>query len=189
VFSKRPIRSLADLRAAKLFTSAGDDRMTQWYKGHGFQPRAMAMTDILTGLTTGMVDALPTPPLAAMAFQWNRQAPYMLDIGLAPVVGGTVISKRAWTRIPEADRPKLLQAAQGVEKRLQSEVPKQDSFAVALMAQQGLTVTKAEGPEWKNEAETLAKTMRGEMVPPDIFDMAVKERDAFRQRTSAGAAR
>jgi TRAP-type C4-dicarboxylate transport system substrate-binding protein len=113
----------------------------------------------------------------------------MLDIGLAPVVGGTVISKRAWARVPEADRERLLQAAQGVEKRLQTEVPKQDAFAVALMAQQGLTVTKAEGPEWKNEAETLAKTMRGEMVPPDIFDMAVKERDAFRQRTAAGAAR
>jgi TRAP-type C4-dicarboxylate transport system substrate-binding protein len=92
VFSKRPITTLADLRAARLWTSAGDDRMTQWYKANGFQPRAMAMTDILTGLTTGMVDALPTPPLGALAFQWNRQAPYMLDIGLAPVVGGTLIS-------------------------------------------------------------------------------------------------
>ena len=27
--------------------------------------------------------------------------------------------------------------------------------------------------------------MRGEMVPPDIFDLAVKERDAFRQRKAA----
>src|SRR5262245_15721390 len=98
VFSKRPIRTLADLKGVKLYTSAGDDRMTQWYKANGFQPRAMAMTDILTGLTTGMIDAMPTPPLAALAFQWNRQAPYMLDIGLAPVVGATVVSARAWKR-------------------------------------------------------------------------------------------
>ena len=28
----------------------------------------------------------------------------------------------------------------------------------------------------------VAATMRGEMVPRDIFDLAVKERDAFRQR-------
>ena len=54
VFSKKPVQSVADLKALKLYTSAGDDRMTQFYKAHGFQPRAMAMTDILTGLSTGM---------------------------------------------------------------------------------------------------------------------------------------
>ena len=50
VFSKKPVQTVADSRRAKLYTSAGDDRMTQWYKANGFQPRAMAMTDILTGL-------------------------------------------------------------------------------------------------------------------------------------------
>jgi len=189
VFSKRPVRTVADLKGLKLWTTAGDDRMTQWYKANGFQPRAMAMTDVLTGLTTGMIDALPSPPLAAMAFQWNRQAPYMLDIGLAPVVGATVIAKRTWMRISEADRLKLQQSALEVEKRLQADVPGQDRFAIGLMQSQGLSLTKAEGPEWKTEAETLAKTMRGEMVPQDIFDLTLKERDAFRQRKPAGVAR
>ena len=87
--------------------------MTQWYKANGFQPRAMAMTDILTGLTTGMIDALPTPPLAAMAFQWYKQTPYMLDIGLAPVVGATVISKKTWDSISAADRAKMTEIARG----------------------------------------------------------------------------
>jgi TRAP-type transport system periplasmic protein len=182
VFTKRPVRTVADLKSLKLYTSAGDDRMTQFYKANGYSPRAMAMTDILTGLTTGMIEGLPTPPVAALAFQWNRQTPYMLDIGLAPVVGATVINRKTWLRIPEADRTKLQAAADAVEKRLQGDVPKQDALAMAMMQQQGLTVTKAEGPEWRKEAETLAATMRGEMVPRDIFDLAVKERDALRQR-------
>ena len=67
--------------------------MVQWFKANGFQPRAMAMTDIMTGLTTGMIDALPTTPLAALLFQWYKQTPYMLDIGLAPVVGATVVDE------------------------------------------------------------------------------------------------
>jgi TRAP-type C4-dicarboxylate transport system substrate-binding protein len=182
VFTKRPVRTVADLKSLKLYTSAGDDRMTQFYKANGYSPRAMAMTDILTGLTTGMIEGLPTPPVAALAFQWNRQTPYMLDIGLSPVVGATVINRKTWLRIPEADRTALQAAADAVEKRLQGDVPKQDALAMAMMQQQGLTVTKAEGPEWRKEAETLAATMRGEMVPRDIFDLAVKERDAFRQR-------
>jgi hypothetical protein len=55
------------------------------------------------------------------------------------------------------------------------------------MSNQGLKVTKASGAEWTAQGEILAKAMRGEMVPPDVFDIAVKERDAFRQRKAAAA--
>jgi TRAP-type C4-dicarboxylate transport system substrate-binding protein len=185
VFSTEPVQTVADLKRAKLYTSAGDDRMTQWYKANGFQPRAMAMTDVLTGLTTGMIDALPTTPLASMSFQWYKQTPYMLDLGISPIVGATVISKRTWDRISAADRAKMTEIALRVEKQLQSDVPKQDGLATLLMQNQGLKVTKASGPEWQQLADSLAKTMRGEMVPPDVFDLAVKERDAFRQRKAA----
>jgi len=118
-------------------------------------------------------------------FQWYRQTPYMLDIGLAPIIGATVITSKAWKSIPEADRQKLLESAAGVEKRLQVDVPKQDADAVAAMIKQGLTVTKATGPEWRTQIDSLAKTMRGEMVPQDIFDLAVKARDEFRKQNPA----
>jgi TRAP-type C4-dicarboxylate transport system substrate-binding protein len=182
LFSKQPVRSVAELKGAKLYTSAGDDRMTQWYKANGFQPRAMAMTDILTGLTTGMLDALPTTPLAAMSFQWFKQTPYMLDLRVSPVVGATVIAKKTWDRLSAADRAKMTEIARGVEKQLQADVPKQDALATLLMQNQGLKVTKASGPEWQQLADSLAQTMRGEMVPPDIFDLALRERDSYRQR-------
>ena len=189
IFSKRPVQTVADLKGVKLFTSAGDDRMTQWYKANGFQPRAMAMTDILTGLSTGMIEAMPSTPLASLAYQWHKQTPYMLDIGLAPFMGATVVSKKTWDTISAADRAKLLEVSAGVEQQLRVDVPKGDALAVTLMGAQGLKVTKATGAEWKQEAEVLSKTMRGQMVPPDIFDLAVKARDAYRQQKTAGAAR
>jgi len=185
VFSKQPVTTVADLKKAKLYTSAGDDTMTQWYKANGFQPRAMAMTDVLTGLTTGMIDALPTTPLASMSFQWYKQTPYMLDLGISPVVGATVISKRTWDAISPADRAKMTDVALQVEKQLQADVPKGDGLATLMMQNQGLKVTKGTGPEWQQLADNLGQTMRGKMVPPDIYDMAVKERDAFRQRKAA----
>jgi TRAP-type C4-dicarboxylate transport system substrate-binding protein len=182
LFTKRPVKTLDDLKSIKLYTSAGNDRMVQWFKANGFQPRAMAMTDIMTGLTTGMIEGLPTPALAAQLFQWYRQTPYMLDIGLAPVVGASIMTKKAWNTIPAGDRPKLLASAAGVEKRLQADVPKQDQAAVAELMKRGVTVTKANGAEWRTQADALAKTMRGEMVPPEIFDLATKARDEFRNK-------
>ncbi len=189
VFTKKPVRTVDDLKKIKLYTSAGNDRMVQWFKANGFEPRAMAMTDIMTGLTTGMVEGVPTTPLAALLFQWYRQTPNMLNIGLAPVIGATVISRKAWNAVPEADRPKLRAAAVAVQKRLQDDVPKQDTAAVTEMVKRGLIVTEASGPEWRKEMDGLAKTMRGEMVPPDIFDLAVKARDAYRKQHPAGPAK
>jgi TRAP-type transport system periplasmic protein len=182
VFTKKPVQTVDDLKTIKLYTSAGNDQMVQWFKANGFQPRAMAMTDIMTGLSTGMIDGMPSTPLAAMLFQWNRQTPYMLELGLAPIVGASVVTTKTWKAIPDADKSKLLDAAAGVEKRLRVEVPKLDENAVAIMSKNGLTVTKATGPEWKTQLENLSKTMRGQMVPNDIFDLAMKAREEFRKQ-------
>ncbi|MBZ5556329.1 MAG: TRAP transporter substrate-binding protein DctP [Acidobacteriia bacterium] len=185
IFTKKPVQTVDDLRHIKLWTSAGNDKQVQWFKANGFQPRPMAMTDILTGLTTGMLEGLPTTPLAASLFQWDKQTPYMLELGLAPVVGAGVITTKAWNAIPAADKPKLLAAANGVEQRLRVEVPKLDANAVEQMTKRGLTVTKATGPEWRTQLDDLAKTMRGESVPPDIFDLALKARTEYRKQHPA----
>jgi TRAP-type transport system periplasmic protein len=182
VFTKKPVKTVEELKKAKLWTSAGNDIMVQWFKANGFEPRAMAMTDIMTGLTTGMVEAVPTTPLAALLFQWYKQTPNMLDIGLAPVVGAVVVTKKAWNPIPAADRPKLMAAAAGLQQRLQDEVPKLDASSITEMTKRGLVVTKASGPEWRAEVDKLASTMRGQMVPKDIYDLALKARDAYRKQ-------
>jgi hypothetical protein len=64
-------------------------------------------------------------------------------------------------------------------------VPKLDANAVTDMTKRGLTVTKATGPEWRAQLDNLAKTMRGESVPPDIYDLAAKARDEFRKQKNA----
>jgi TRAP-type C4-dicarboxylate transport system substrate-binding protein len=112
----------------------------------------------------------------------------MIDIGLGPVIGATVVTRKTWNAIPAGDRPKLLAAAAAVQKQLQVEVPKQDAAAIAAMKRSGLTVTEATGPEWRQALDVLARTMRGEMVPPDVFDLAVKARDAYRKQHPSEAA-
>lgn len=182
IFSKQAIRNLDDLKHAKLYTSAGDPRMADWYKDNGFNPRALAVTDVLPSLTTGIIDAMPSSPLAALLFQWYRQTPFMLDIGIAPLVGATVISQRTWNGIPEPDRIALTKLSDGVERRLRAEVPGQDESAVSAMTKRGLTVTAADQGEWVTQVQAFADAMRGQMVPDEIFDIATRERSAFRQR-------
>ncbi|MBI3262898.1 MAG: TRAP transporter substrate-binding protein DctP [Acidobacteria bacterium] len=185
VFSKRPVKNVKDLKSLKIFTSAGDDRMVQWYKANGFNPVPLAPTDVLPMLSTGTVEAVPTTPLTALSFQWYKQTPYMLDAGLSPLIGATIVLKKTWNEIAEADRAKLLDAAGRVEKRMRDEVPKRDASAVTEMQARGLAVTKIDPSsqtEWKPLADAFVKSMSTEQVPRDVFDLALRERDAFRKQ-------
>jgi len=65
-------------------------------------------------------------------------------------------------------------------------VPGQDAKAVDDMKLRNkkftvITLDAASLGAFRAEAERLATTMRGSMVPADIYDQAVRERDAFRK--------
>lgn len=184
VFSRAPITSIDDLKKQKIYTSAGDDKMVQWYKARGYNPQPLAGTDVMLAIQTGLIDSMPVTPLAMVTFQWYRSAPNMLDIPLAPLVGATIITQRAWNKISEADRTALLQAARQAEDRMAVEVPKQDQQSVAEMEKRGLKISRLrgtpQGAAFEAAAREYGQSMRGEWVPVDIYDLAVKERDAFR---------
>lgn len=189
-FTKPAVSSVEGLRRTKMFVWAGDDHMVQLWKSYGFQPVALAATDIMTGLQTGMIDAYPTTPLLGLTLQWYRQTPNMVGMGLAPLVGGLIMTKSAWAKIAEADRAKILEACRRLEKRLEVEVPKQDTTAVAEMQKRGLSVNPVSGAaaaEFRATAEKFATGMTGARVPAEVLALARRERDAFRAR--AGGAK
>jgi TRAP-type C4-dicarboxylate transport system substrate-binding protein len=186
VFSKKPLRSLADVKAAKLFTTKGDDKWLQWYVANGFHPVALLPADIPAQLklSTGLIDTAPNPPYLALNLQIFRDAKYMLDLHISPLTGALIMSNGAWNKISAEDRPKVIAAAQALEQRVRAEAPALDAESVKQMVSRGLQVItldpKAAG-EFRSAATQLIATMRGTMVPADVFDMAVQERDAFRK--------
>jgi len=186
LFSKKPLLTLADIKAAKLFTSQGDDRMVQWYKANGFHPVALNANDIPAQLklSTGMIDAAPTPPYPALLLQVFRDAKYMLDVRVAPLYGALVITTEAWNRLSAADKQVVQASAKNAEKRLLGEAPKLDADSIAQMKSRGLTVNTPDAKTmaaFRAEAERLVTTMRDTLVPGDIFDLARRERDTFRK--------
>lgn len=184
LFSKMPIKTLDEVKKAKLYTSEGDDKMVNWYKNNGFNPVAIRSADIPGALKTGMIGAVPMPPYPASVLQIFQDAKYMLDVRLAPLLGAIVVTNTAWNRVSVEDRAKLLEAAKAFEKNMDAAAPTQDSGAVTAMAKRGLTVTpldpKARG-EFQAAAEKLVASSRGTMVPEDVFNQAIQERDAFRK--------
>ena len=183
IFSKKPVASVDDLKKLKIFSIADNEAMLQLWRQNGFQPVSLAVTDMLTGLQTGMIEALPTTPLAALSLQWFRHTPYMQDLGLAPLIGATVITKRAWNRLSAEDQGKLKAAAEKTEKRLMSEIPDQDRRAVQAMGERGMSVvavTPEQEKEWRATAEDFIELKLESIEDKSLLELARRERDAFR---------
>jgi TRAP-type transport system periplasmic protein len=186
LFSKKPIKTLADVKASKLYTSKGDDRMVQWYVQNGFHPVPLLPADIVPQLKlgTGLIDAAPNTPYLALTLQIFRDARYMLQVHIAPLVGATIISAATWNAISPEDRAVMTEAAKAMETRVRTEVPKQDAESITAMTARGLQVTTLDNKaaaEFRGAASQLVTTMRGAMVPADVYDMAVAARDAYRK--------
>jgi TRAP-type transport system periplasmic protein len=186
LFSKKPLRSLADVKAAKLYASKTDDRMVQWYTRNGFNPVPLLIADIAPQLKlpTGMIDTAPNTAYLALTTQIYGDAKYMLDLHIAPLVGAMIVSNAAWNKISPEDQKKVTEAARAMEAKIRADAPKQDADSIAAMTAKGLQVIKLDPKataEFRAAATDLIRTMRGGMVPADVFDMALAERDAYRK--------
>ncbi len=187
LFSKEPVPNVEALKKQRLYTSAGQDAFVQLYKQNGFNPRPLPFTEIQSGLMTGLLDAVPSTPLATLAFQWYRNVPQMLDLGVGPLAGGTVVDAKTWNSITADDRTKILAIAKKMQDSLDKDVPAQDSQARVEMVKRGLKVTTptaaaAEG--FRDMADVFADSMKGGVIPADIYDQATRERNAYRKTHS-----
>jgi TRAP-type C4-dicarboxylate transport system substrate-binding protein len=189
IFSKKPIRTVADLQRAKLYTTQGDPEMAQWYTANGFHAVPLATGEIpkQLKLPTGAIDAAPSPPVFALALQFFRDAPYMLDVRVVPLIGATIITDTAWNKVSPEDRVRMIAAAGVMEKQLFAQAPGLDQKSIAEMKSAGLTVITldaAGAAQFRAAAERLTTTPSG-MVPPEVFDLAVRERESFRRSRAA----
>jgi TRAP-type C4-dicarboxylate transport system substrate-binding protein len=177
------VKTPDDLKQQKLFQWAGDNDSLEIMKGAGFNVVPLPATELATGLQTGLVNALSTTPQVAVLTQYYNYAKNMNDVPWALLLGGTVIKKDVWDRIPADLHAPLLKAMQDAGKRLQAEVRQGGDRDVEAMKKRGLTVVPVDAKtraEWLQTAESFYPKIRGPIVPAAAFDQAMKLRDELR---------
>lgn len=186
-FTSAPVRRPDDLKQEKLFVwkAGGVSAQEQLWKQLGFQPVPLSMVDIIPALQTGMVTAYQAPPIAALASQWFPFTDSMTDLRWAPLTGATVITARAWSRIPPELHPELRRAAEAAGDRMREAVRRLERDAVAAMQKRGLQVVEVSAEDyrqWEETARAVYPEIRGNVVPARYFDEVLRLRDEFRAR-------
>jgi TRAP-type C4-dicarboxylate transport system substrate-binding protein len=182
-FSKEPLRRPADLRKMKLFTWAGDTKTVELWKSGGFQPVPLETADIAPMLDTGLINAVPAPPVAALANMMYERAPHMLELNWAPLIGALVIRKAAWEKIPANVRAELLKVAAATGRTMKDHGRAESGRSVKAMIERGLKahpVTPELEAEWRQAAEDFYPRIKGNLVPADIWEEVQRHLKEYR---------
>jgi TRAP-type C4-dicarboxylate transport system substrate-binding protein len=189
-FTKAPVRTPDDLKKVKLFSWAGDNATVDILKTGGFQAVPLETADILPGLQTGLIDGIPTIPFFVLSTQIDTHCPHMLELHWAPLIGGGVITKKAWDAMPESARAEMQKAAAEAGRQITLRGRQESTESIAAMVKRGLKVTPVPpelDAQWQVRTATFYPRIRGEVVPADLFDEVMRLLKEYRAQHPAKA--
>jgi TRAP-type C4-dicarboxylate transport system substrate-binding protein len=154
VFSRNPVRVPSDLKSQVVGSLNEIPVMNTAFKSMGFQLQSSDYNSIIISLNNGKIDAVYQTPAYAAPSQIFGVAKNMLNLNIAPIMGGVVINQQTWRRIDDAYKPKLLAITKGIEREFSGAITKLEDEAVQVMSKNGLnivTLTPAQEQVWYDE--------------------------------------
>ncbi len=104
ILSKQPVSSFADLKGKKIWLPQGDLISYEVMKALQLSPVPLPLTDVLTGLQTGLIDIVTIPPVVALALQWHTRVKYLTQIPVLYAMGFIAINERVFKKLQAEDQ-------------------------------------------------------------------------------------
>ena len=184
-FSTEPIYTPDDLKNNKIFIWAGDYKSAQLYEKHGYQPVPLAMTDVLSGLQTGLITSLGFNPLYALSQQLFGIADNMLDMKWGNLTAAIIIDLKTWNKIKPEYQESMLSVAKSIGDGFQQKNRYDSDKAVEVMKKYGLKVntpTPEQVNIWDELINSMGPDIRGSLIEENAFDRLMEIKKEMESR-------
>lgn len=173
LMSSKPTRTFADLRGRKAWVPQDDPISLAIVNAAGLSPVPLPISDVLTGLQTGLIDTVAAPPVGAIALQWFTKAPYITDLPITYVSGAIAISEKAFTKTSPGDQAIVSEVFGEVSVNLDRKTRADDLEARAALVKQGVEFvepTEQTRAEWDEISAEATRTLLSERnYDPELF--------------------
>jgi len=159
LMSNAPARHTADLRAQKIWIPEGDTIARRMLENVGVSPIPLAITDVLTGLQTGLISTIAAAPIGAVALQWHTQVKYLTDLPLAYIHGAIVIDRRSFQKLSAADQTVLREVLGAAVVTLSRDNRTQNEAARNTLRKQGVEFVPVAHEDALKLQESATKTI------------------------------
>lgn len=188
-FSKHPIRTLDDLKQRRIWLWQGDPVGIAFFNASGIPPVPLPLMDVYTSLSTGLIDTTIAPPLGAIAFQWFTKTPYMSEVPLSNGIGGLLVSRAFFDKLPADLQALLHRTGKQISARLIAETRRDNEKSLLVLRKNGVKMTLA----WKDVDEkelyalrdrAAAELIRSGYLPGEMVGRVSKAIVALRSKNA-----
>jgi TRAP-type C4-dicarboxylate transport system substrate-binding protein len=176
LFSKKPVRSLADMRAQHWWIWDGWRADKAWaltLPALGVRATPGTLEALAPALTRGEVEGFIAVPSVALGFQWSPLASYFTDLPLSMLPGCLVVANSALDPLPLAEQQAVRDAGAKLRLRWNDTTSALDQTLVdRLFEKQGLKKVPM-SPAFRAELDAAARVARqrlgAQLVDPKVL--------------------
>ena len=184
IMSKEPMVKLESIRASKVWIPEGDILVEATYDTLGISPISLPISDVFTGLQTGLIETVSVTSTAAIAFQWHTSTAYLTDTPIIYLIGLLAIQKKAFDKISPEDQQVVREAIGDAFKTLDSLNRADNIQASEALKTQGITFVKPDAEEllrWKTLSIQATDNMVAEgIVSREMVDVVKGHLSTYR---------
>jgi TRAP-type C4-dicarboxylate transport system substrate-binding protein len=168
LLSNSPVASTENMKQLKIWIPEGDQVNASMFQALGISPVPLPLTDVLTGLQTGLIDTIASSPVGAIALQWHTRVSYLTQTPLAYLYATLVLKEQAFNKLQESDRTLVKQILEATFDRIGRQNRKDNKQALIALQKQGIEFISPSSDQ-QQAWETHANTMLGKLSKEKIF--------------------
>jgi TRAP-type C4-dicarboxylate transport system substrate-binding protein len=193
LMSSGKIDRIDNLRKEKVWVPDGDMISRTMFETLGVPPIPLPLTDVLTGLQTGLITTIGASSTGAIALQWHTKIRYVLDAPLMYFYGAMVVDRKAFDKMSAPDQAVVREVMQRVFDKLNRQIRQDNENAVTALRQQGIEFLQLPPDELARlhlAAEQAIKRL-GEKgtYTPEMLKTIQSHLDAYRRKNNRAAGR
>jgi len=156
LLSNEPIHSVEDMRRKKVWVPDGDFISFMAMETLGLSPVVLPVTDVLTGLQTGLIEIAFASPVAALVLQWHTKVKYMTDLPISYSMGILAIEKSAFGALTADDQTIVREVLTRYVGDLDREARNDNRRATDVLAESGVQSVAVNGGDVDTWRSTIA---------------------------------
>ena len=194
LMSNTPIEKFDDLRGKKVWIPEGDQISRRSMEALSLTPVSLPLTDVLTGLQTGLIDIVAMSPVGALVLQWHTKVKYVTELPLVYTLGFMAVDKRAFDKLDAADRAIVREVMERTYDRFDEQNLIDNREARDALLNTGIESVEIDMAEYEKVRAMLMESNRrlGEdgYFTLDLYDEMLGYVEEYRnqQQASAGTA-
>ena len=99
VVSTKEVSNIQEMKGIKMWAWEGDKVVRAMMDSLELVSVPLALPDVMSSLSTGIIDAAYAPPLGILALQWQNKVKYLIDFPTAYSIGALLLSQKQWKKV------------------------------------------------------------------------------------------